>query len=430
MSSQYAIAVSNNKVVVSKIGSDKVYKTITNYFVIDKNKLIAKKLDDTQVEGIMNSLDFIEPCGNNDYKYKGDTVSFKNSIGTLMFVNTVSKFYGVLVSSKNDLAIHWITFDDFEASEYKDSVCNINGSLIDITEYKSRVFKTNWGVGIAKSHRVSRDIVFKARVKDSFVKYVNAGMVIPSTDSLEELQKGTDSSNIVTDIAQITDGDTMENDDEHNGLVDDISKVGNQDILNLQQLLSNYNDKLSDVLVRLEGQEASLREKEEQADELQKKLKDSNDRLNRVLSRLDNTEFKETTETIIEVDNIYTFSDKNAKKEHNKNDFATEMVLKYLSDNDRVTIDKDYYTSKINAYLIKTLEQNLNLTKYTAITKLKFEADSEYCIYAVVEFDESSKQVVINVIKAYSKVKMSDSDIANCYRVYEENRKRYNTYRR
>ena len=408
----------------------------------------SDKLDNVYIADLVNrriklckfkdfsSLSTIDPI---NYKYYGDVVTIAKSIGTLAYINTEHKFYGILkFTYSGKPMLMWISYDNFWNDDKNENVCNIKNDLIDITDQGEAVLSKDWFKGV-KSMTVDNLLSRRTSLIDFKIA---VGFSQPNTPLEEEgsdINTTTDDVNTTTDdinttaddintativenentvdkidesIASFNDTYIEDEDDDTVGI--DINEENTEETeLNNNTIDNNTNIDLNDLIKR----EAELMIKQMELNRLQSELEKKTRRIDELLQSLENKEFTDVISKMIEVDNIYTFEDRVQLNEYGQSDYMSEMVLKYISNNDTVTISKAYY-SKLCTYMIKQLDANLSYSKYSAIVKIKFESTSEYCLYAIVEYDESVNYVRLSVIKRYDTTDITDDIILQYYRQY------------
>lgn len=343
---------------------------------VDNNRVVHGRIEQAK----------IPTFNTKTRRYINDEVNIEESVGTLLFVNNEHNFYGVLRLLGTKLTLEWITKQNLLEDKNYNKIANIHNLPIDITSQGLRVFNKNW-LPFAKQIFVS-EINYKMTTKEKFMQDI--------TGVVESVEK--DIKNEEPTLYE-TKEDTQ------------INRENNKDTENTNE---NINIDLVKRLVELEKREEAVREKE-------KDLTEKSNRLSRLLAKLETVDIDKAVGAMVDVDDISTF-DKREDSSISKADLATEFSLKIASSGDIVTISKDYY-SKVFWLTRKTLEQNVAYTMYKLMVSLKFERESEYSIFGIIDYNEDLDVVKFKVLKSYSKSGITEHEISDFHLEYLKDRK-------
>ena len=355
------------------------------YVDVENNKIAYADVSQAKIPGF-NTI---------TRRYVNDNVPIEETVGTLAFVNTEYRFYGVLKMLGNKPYLVWITEEDLKVDKNYNLIANINNKPYDITHLGKSVFNKNW-LSVTKQLFVS-SVQYKLLGYEKFMEIIGS----------REINKN--------DVKPI-----------NNVKPTNISKVSNnksveESINNNINANDNNSDKLSDIekdiirrLVEIEKREESLAKKEAE-------LSEKSTRLSNILAKIEGNEIDNIISTIIDIDELIEF-DVEPVDELTKSDFAIEMSIKMLNHGDVISIHQDYF-KKLHCLTKKTLESNLAYTNYKIMASIKFERNSEYSVFGIVEYNSDSSYVKFNVLKPFSNKEIKDEEVANYFVEYTKWRK-------
>ena len=355
---------------------------------INLDKVVFIDIEKNKVaQGLINQAS-INRFDIKNRRYQDDLVNIEDSIGTLAFINKKYKFYGVLRYMGNKLYIEWITEEHLKNDKNLDNLANIHGDLVDITSLGTKVFTKDWLNTVRKI--CVTEINYKVISTDKFIH------------NIEVENKEDEKTNEEITLSKKEETETIV---EQNENKKDITvEILNKDILN--------------KLVELEIREKALTEKE-------RSIQEKCDKINRILSKLENVDVNKLIGTVVDADNIYKF-DTVKEEKLSKADLANEFALKMLNNGDEISIDKSYF-NKIKCLNKKSIESNVAYTYYKMIVALKFERESQYAIFGILDYNEDKEFVKFKVLKSYTNSDITDEEINKFYLEYlKKQRQKFN----
>jgi hypothetical protein len=371
-----------------------------------------------------NRLKEIDGYNSETNTFKDDKYNINECYGTLAFVNKKEKFYGVLKDRNGALSVTLVTFKTVEENpEEFNKYSNINGKLVDITQYGLDVLKKQfWKEKISNSinsvatiKSLSRQTMCKVEDFIEMLKQQDEATTIknkeetkinsePAVDKKEEFKQTIEEKPkpqaITSEIAEDKQPEIENNNEKH--VAEETKKEESssvKDIDTLSKILDSIESRLSEVISR-----------EKVLDEREKELIDKSSKLNKMLARAEASEVGTVTDTILNVDNIFKINETPTDLKEQP-DYIYEMILKVLNTGDMITLPLSYF-SKIKCYMVKNLEANMSFTKYKALGTIKFDSRLDNNIFAVIDYDEEEQTVKVTVLKKYNDETVTENEIA------------------